>query len=357
MNPKSSRIPIFCLFFLFAFLQKNCFSDYIEGIDTTDDNGYGLDSTFQITANSITNKWTISGTFNAYYFYLGWGYYNYKFDDIKMAPDSAKQVSSMSRIVDTVHSFVVKKNKDSTYSKLKILKHLAGNQYVYMFGRNTTPNDKMLIKSDYDRSVRYKPNNLFNIYGGYNASDSTTWEPPLQNNNHLLGYIFYRPKSGVIIDTTAPINPAQWDSVSFIDSTCSSQLFPHGIIMPGFYFNLVAVYAEGKSDFLLGWTKYQYDNLKTRPNLSSRNCQNERIVVKKDGEGFLFEVQSFHANMGSSSLSIYNLNGQQIARFAGIKSNSIFWNTSNQDLPEGLYIMKAELPDKSVLSQKFMLSR
>jgi hypothetical protein len=354
MEIKPMRILIHGMFLFVTLISSYGFSDYVEGIDTTDVNGYGLDSAFH-----IGNYGNVSGIFNAYFFVLGRGYFNYAFDDIKMVPSIPKPTADF-RLYSYANNcisncIIVKNSKDSTYSKVQFLKQLSGNQYIYKYGTNTTPNNKMLIDSSYDKSIRYKPNNLYNLLGG--IYDSTSWEPPLPNKNHLLGYIFYRPKPGEIIDTTVPPNPAQWDSISFIDSTRSSQLLPSYLGVGDFYFNLVAVYAEGKSDLLLGWTKYLYGNLSVKSNFSSCHFQNNKIEPRKMANGFMFSVQSLLANGGTVSLSICNLTGQQVAQFSNMRSNSIFWNTSGRNLSEGVYIVKAEFPDKSVLSQKFMFSR
>jgi hypothetical protein len=97
------------------------------------------------------------------------------FDDIKIAYTNIHgMIGSSEPIVFTC--FVIKK-KDSTYSKIQILNKLADNRYVFKYGTNTIPNDSMLINADYDRSVRYKPNNVA-FCGSYPGEyDSLHWDP------------------------------------------------------------------------------------------------------------------------------------------------------------------------------------
>jgi hypothetical protein len=78
-----------CIGILF-FCASGVFADYIEGIDTTDVNGYGLDSAFKVTNGLITGQniviYHMDGSMN--------GYFNYSFDDIKMATESISCISS-----------------------------------------------------------------------------------------------------------------------------------------------------------------------------------------------------------------------------------------------------------------------
>ena len=132
-------------------------ADYVEGVDTTDANGFGLDSAFL-----MDNYWGITGQYIlSYRFQFSTGYFNYSFDDIKMAPDSG-----YSMWCSGMYPCVVKNNMSNAFSKIQILKQLMNKRYIYEFGTNTTPNNRMLEKANYDRSIRYKPNN-FRI--GYNS--------------------------------------------------------------------------------------------------------------------------------------------------------------------------------------------
>jgi hypothetical protein len=219
----------FSMCFLAFLLTMNISAEYIEGIDTTDENGYGLDSGFKVT-NALISGQNIAkyGRPSRYTF----GVFNYSFDEIKIGADSAYFAHPSSiNVEDSFRCFVIKKNIDSTYSKIQLISKLVGNRYAYRYGINTIPNNRLLENPDYDHSVKYKPNNFYYVASGPNLF---SWEPPLQNDNHLLGYILYIQKKGVTIDTAAPINLSQWDSVGFTDSTRMSFSYgPHGE-----YFNL-----------------------------------------------------------------------------------------------------------------------
>jgi hypothetical protein len=351
------RIAVCSSFLLVVFFSTDTLAAYVEGIDTTDSNGCGLDSAFQlfngyIGGQNIANYWFSTGTASA-------GYFNYSFDDIKMAPKFQRENGYPQRGTFLYYCFVIKKNKDSTYSKVQLLQQISGNRYVYRYGTNTTPNDRMLVKPDYNRSIKYKPNNLHNLTWYPIPEDSTTWEPPLPNNNHLLGYIFYRAKSGVVIDTSATINPAQWDSILFFDATCTSsrRCFRHYENIQLLYFNLVAVYSEGKSDFLLGWTKYYYTAVGVKQSLPSINLSRNRVEIIKSTRGFFISYKPLSANIGPLSFSICDISGRQVVQSSNLMGNSIFWNTSQRNLAEGLYIVRAEMPDRNVINQPLMFTR
>ncbi len=316
-------------------------ADYVEGIDTTDVSGYGLDSAFSVIGGIIYGK-------NVIYFSPDGiaGYFNYSFDDIKMAPDSNKYTVP-SWGAKGLHCFVTKNNKDSTYSKVQILEQLSDSRYVFKYGTNSIPNNRMLEKANYDRSVRYKPNN-FNSNSWENVS---TWDPPLPNNNHLIGYIHYWAKQGITIDTTKPINLAQWDSIAFTTSTMDS--FTNNRTYWN-YFNLVAVYTEGKSEFLKGWTILYSVGVKQNSQQTEK-LQNT-LVVKREFGGYLISLLLSSFNNPIKSLSIYNAMGIKISRISSINKNQVFWKTSDRNLPEGLYIARLELSDKTSCSRAFILS-
>lgn len=326
------------------------FAAYIEGIDTTDVNGYGRDSTFYVINGRIGGQNIIHYWFRTF---VCRGYYNYSFDDIKMAPSQPMQ-SELPPQGTVYYCFVVKSNKDSTYSKVQLLQQVSGNRYVYKYGTNTTPNNRMLIKIDYDRSIRYKPNALFNYLGGQypNNWDTVSWEPPLPNDNHLLGYIFYQPKTGVIMDTTAPINPVQWDSIAFFTST-NINFMP--VLPMGKYFNLVTVYSEGKSDFLAGWTKMGYPPIGIKGNPLVPCLLQSELHIIKTCSGFFISFPQSRKNTAPSSLSIFNVTGARLAQFSNIKGNRVLWKTDN--LAEGVYLVRAELQDGSAINRQLVFTR
>jgi hypothetical protein len=77
------------------------------------------------------------------------------------------------------------------------------------------------------------------------------------------------------------------------------------------------------------------------------------LVVTRSSNGFSISLQ--HAAL--SSLEIYNLSGKSIARYNGIKDNRVYWDASRRIFPEGLYIIKARLPEGGMLSRTFIFSR
>jgi hypothetical protein len=352
MKCKLFKLVLSSALFLALFWPVDIYATYIEGIDTTDVNGYGLDSAFRVSNGFISGQ-----NLASYWFWKGdaSGYFNYSFEDIKTAPDSSRRglYGTMRGMV--YYCFVIKKNKDSTYSKVQLLSQISGNRFTYKYGTNTNPNDRLLEKSDYDITVRYKPNNLFNnsSYCCPIAYDSLYWDPPIPNNNHLLGYIFYRSKSNVVIDTAAPINPAQWDSIAFFTSTKAYFL---QILTPG-YVNFVALYAEGKSDFLSGWTRSQYsaDGIKQEPQINGKATSSIQVQKVSNGLAITYQPRSAHAV--PCVIAIYNINGRELAQFTDVTGNSVLWNPSSKGWSQGMYILRAELPDHTVLTQPFLFTK
>jgi hypothetical protein len=348
MHIKSLKMVLGSALFLALFWPGHIYAGYIEGIDTTDVNGYGLDSAF--TTNSYGY---ISGKFVTSYSLIdliGGGMFNYSFDDIKMVTDSF----TGHFLYQTPGCCVAVMNgKDSTYAKIKVLQKISGNRYLFRYGRNTKPNDLMMDSSNYDRTVRYKPNNVF-INGGY-----FQWEPPLPNDNHLLGYIVYVQNPSITIDTSAPINIAQWDSLTFTVSTLWHFQYPYIYIqgvrydMQGKFFNIVAVYTEGRSDFLQGWTHIPKDmnGVVQQPFLHPIT---NSILIQEENRGFFFSFPLYKQN---KAFEIYNLSGNRIAHLDCVNCNRVLWNARLQNVGYGLYIVRAELPDRTVLTQPFLFTK
>jgi ligand-binding sensor domain-containing protein len=336
-------------------------SAYTEGFDTTDVDGYGLDSAFKIGTDGkavVAN----GSTLISYHSGDGGGFFDYSFDDLKMAAATSYGIPYPSFSTSSTSACFVIKKKDNTYYKAEILNKLPDNRYVFRYGANSTPNDRMLERSDYDRTIKYKPNNFYN-YFRYPAWDTLSWEPPLPNDNHLLGYEFYMANQSVaMIDTSAPVNFAQWDSIGFFPSTKVSAScytgMPSSFCLTQFrYYNLVAVYAEGKSDFLKGWTYFYSTAVDVNKSLEGPVNRQNKILILQSSKSFFITLNFSPDKTLPSSLIIYNITGQQIARISTIKNNSFFFNTSNCNLAEGLYIVKAELPDRTVLTQPFMVTK
>lgn len=342
-------------FLLLAFNTFWCtgmvYASYNEGNDTTDTAGYGLDSTFRISsANNLEGQRLASYSRNGSPAPIG--AFNSSFDEIKLAADSIPFDPKPSARFDVfifptyTYCFVLKKAKDSTYSKIQVTAKLPDNRYIFKYGTNTTPNNRVLENSTYDRTIRYKPNNLFYRFT-FMSTNSFSWEPPLPNNNHLLGYIVYVQNKNTPIDTSLPINLAQWDSIGFTDSTHFTYSFnPHAE-----YFNIVAVYSEGKSEFLKGWTGLFISS--SINNQSPRVSMPDNFIIKRKTDGCSIVLK---CPVGASSLSIYSLTGKQVAHFENITSTPVLLNTKTYDFTHGLYLIKTRLADGNVISKPLILT-
>jgi hypothetical protein len=348
-----------CLYFLASLIGSDISAEYIEGIDTTDINGYGLDSTFMISNDSISGiKARGLAPFgiksDSTYLPLivsGTALFNYSFDDIKMAPMDLTYYSFQT-LPFWFRCFVVKQ-KDSTYSKIKVITKLSGNRYIFKYGKNTIANERLLAEANYDRSIRYKPNNVYNHHL-YPSKNWITWEPPLPNDNQLIGYILYRSKNGAVIDTLAPIDVAQWDSLGFVDTTSCTYTSPYAI--NGRYFNLIAVYDEGKSTFLNGWTYYFLENGEvgiTKSFLNFNKISNKMELIKNKDGFFII------ASQGNYPVFLYveNIQGQKIKRFSYKTGDCFFSNTFDLKITAGLYLLRAEFQDRSVITKPFTITR
>jgi hypothetical protein len=334
-------------------------SDYVEGIDTTDVNGWARDSLFL-----INNSGVASGAFPIRGYYCETGYCT-SFDDINLAPNFndtnvTKTFTFPWKLQISYYdgSFVVRR-PDSTFEKIHFLQQLTGVRAVYQFGRNTVPNDRILAKPGYDRKLLYKPNNLsMKAVTSYlptlgSCCDSEwiqtganfSWDPPLDNDNHLLGYIVCIAKGA--IDTSKPIYPSQCYTGSLITSTSSDTGFNYNPNMAQMY-NVVAVYQEGLSDLRRGWgqasvTVSILHQIQDRKSFVSNpvNVRGHNLVCCGLG------------SVARSTVTIFSCKGVEFAEFK-MKSGSI---VSLDHLPTGLYILRAELPDKTVLNQTFMFTR
>jgi hypothetical protein len=343
---------ILCILFLIIIVNPiQSYSEYIEGIDTTEENGYASDSTFWLNQNDSY----ICGHLIAGYSFLSVGargYFNYSFDDITLAPLTQRPLENLIAF-KIYYCFVTMNPKDSTYSKCQILNKISDHRYVFRYGRNTTPHDRILTHIPYNQAIMYKPNNLFVNPGAYPnpASACTTyWDPPLPNNNHLIGYVFYRSKNNITIDTSGLLKMEQWDSIAFYD-TSSTSVFNPAILQPG-YFNIAAVYAEGKSEFLIGWTKSQYALDKLNP--TGNPCIKGLKIARITNVAFDYCIS---IEQPIKNITIYNLNGKIIWRYGSFVNSAPFLFKSHVFIKNGLYLLRAEFPDRSVITQPFTITR
>lgn len=351
MNTYVIKNIICILFFIIIVNPMQSFSEYIEGLDTTEENGYASDSTFWLNQN---DSYICGHLIAGYSFFSSGvsGYYNYSFDDITLAPLAKRPLENLTAY-KIYYCFVTMNPKDSTFSKYQILNKISDHRYVFRYGRNTTPHDRILTHIPYNQAIMYKPNNLFVNPGAYPnpASACTTyWDPPLPNKNHLIGYVFYRSKNNITIDTSGPVKMEQWDSIAFFD-TISTSVFNPAILQSG-YFNMAAVYTEGKSEFLNGWTKSQYALDKTNPKYNPyiKGLKIARITILPDNYCISIEQPFKH-------ISIYNLNGKVIWKSGIFLNSTSFILISNVFIKNGLYLLRAEFTDRSIITQPFTISR
>jgi len=329
------------------------FGGYVEGIDTTDANGYGLDSAFRIYSDTFF-------TMKAHILcYEGIWFCN-SFDDEKLAPQIYSYYDSYfggTKFPVPYHNLILRK-VDSTFCKIQFTNRISSNQYVFRYGKNTTPNDRMLERTDYDRSIRYKPNNfVHNSFKPDLTFDSLFWDPPLPNDNHLVGYIFYCSKYRVTIDTTKPIDLGQWDSVAFISSTKFSTQVNMEYLTNGVFLNLVAVYTEGKSDFLQGGFYFFSTAVGVQNCVTGSRILHHKLAITKNCSGYTFSIYPSIANSSFTSFSIFSPAGRQLARFSPVPSGSVVWDPSSYHLSPGVYVVRAEMPGGAVVTQPFMFSK
>ncbi len=287
------------LFFIAAVFTRR-FGLYRGCVDTTDAAGYGFDSSFKAESMRIVGAKLIYG------FVFGHeGYFDHSFDEIKKVPDIILPTGTGNSTEDPcAHCFIVQNPKDGTYAKVKIISRLPDGRYVYRFGKNTIPNDKLLEKPDYDRTKHYKPNNFHQSFlyrtdypiPEFVQRNTFKWEPPLQNNHRLLGYIFYISKTSNI-DTTAPVNYSQWEKTGLVSSTSYENTGQYVS-----YLNLVAVYEDDTTEFLKGWTRKTAFAIKV---------SDERYSLLNQNKGFLPEERrDFSVESAPAHPVLFSLDGR-----------------------------------------------
>ena len=335
---------------------------YIDGTDTTDVNGNGLNKSFVITPGSYQTFKAGTNGLRCWGYGLENGengYFHYSYNDLLMAPSG----NGSSYSGAAMSSCFVIEARDSTFTKIQTLKQISGNRYLFKYRKNLVPNSRSFADSSYARTVLYKPNNAFNVFFyplTYAAPDTLRWDPPIPNNNHLIGYIIYESKQGVTIDTSKIINIAQWDSLYFTTATMAphdpkSGNGPSVILNFNFrefgYLNIVAVYSEGRSAFLQGWTYYAptSDGIEINSSLSCQ--QSVPLSITKTSTGMVFSITP----AGRGNVTLFNLLGDVVARLSGTQNGSFFWNTHGQ--PQGTYIIRAELADHNTVCRPFTVMR
>jgi hypothetical protein len=169
----------------------------------------------------------------------------------------------------------------------------------------------------------------------------------LTNAAQPKGYIFYISKSAAAIDTSKPINMAQWDSAAFTTKdTLKYSPFPSGPI--GMYFNLVAVYNDGKSDFLKGWTEYpRMIGIAPSSNPHSQRPYSELVKIRNSSNGYRIDLGGLSGANLPESIIFYSLSGRQIARIDGIKGGQPLLPVP---YAQGVSLFKMIFPGNHVIS-------
>jgi hypothetical protein len=341
-------------------------AEYVEGTGTTDNEGYGLNGTFQIDGGDW--GYYITGMVVAHYcFDPHWcrGYYNYSFEEITMAPDTIRhEYENIDCECSPYYCFVVRDTNSNIYSKVEILTHLDGHRFEYRFGTNTTPGDRILTDEPGNLSVVHNVNNLY--YTGHPYfmhgddpehkkyySRTLSWDPPLDTvHNRPVRYILYRSKEGITIDTTAPVDQAQWDSITVQNSPEVVEDFPDiG------YFNFVVVYINGqRSDFLSGWSRCNYDIVGVIKNAVTPQCGSDKITVEKSAEGLFISLPQRNGGSGFSSIDLFSLTGRRVATLSAAE-NATSLTAFQPEIGTGSYILRAVLKEGGSIALPFMLTK
>ncbi len=333
---------------LIVIIGLSVFAEYKEGIDTTDNCGYGIDSSFQIliigdSSISIRAEDVIIYAFDSVNgFSNSSGYFPYSFDEIRKAPDTIKKFSIYDLPIYNT-TFIAMKI-DSSYTKVQLLERISEDRFIYKYGRNTVPNNLLLTYENYNRDSLYPPDN-FHIYNFWNGGGVMhfSWNPPIENNNTLLGYKVFN------------INK---DLVNILDSINLDNLEPSEIIDTTWarwgswgYFNIVAVYEEGESKPLQGWM-YVFNNLTFIYNNNDlKTPANDFKVYYNNYDNIMISLPNDYNNQ-KASFNIYNTKGRLINHVSNFEKNPVILNISELGMASGNYIIQFITGNK-IFTDKF----
>jgi hypothetical protein len=369
--------------FLLIFCVNSINASIRESIDTTDNEGFGMDSLFRIHVNVIPVKFrdsiidyhrdtiiSFSGQLIAHYiFNPHWcsGYFNLTFDDICLAPDTV--------LIDTKefrnsHScFVVKNTIHNTYSKLQVLNSLSGNRFVYRYLTNESPGSRILIDTSASpkyRAMLLKVNNphFTGIKYFYNSGTDVlhtsrlSWDPPAQTlvnstiNPANIKYILYRSKDNVQIDTTKPLDRSQWIPINFFSNSPQTV----GQFPQNGYVNMVAVIGKDTSEFLSGWTLCNYDIIGTIGNNPPQKKVPAGMTINSSTGRTIVTLTGEHENNERGILSMYDLTGNKISTLI-FSGKSVSLNNGNIHFSNSGYVLKVTFPGKETVTARFLQSR
>jgi len=317
------------------------FAGYKEGIETTTRSGQGFHGLFTITSDGhITGKNIIAH----YCFDENWcrGYYNYSFDEVMLAPDTIRQSEYEYTNFDCgpYYCFVVRDPSNDCYTKIQVIERLDDDSYRYRYGTNTEAENRLLTATVdvHEDSTLLNVNNLFftGIPYMYDAEPgehtrTLSWDPPLVSDIYLKGYIFYRSKYMVPIDTTAEPDFSEWESFEVTTSPVQSLVeFP----MNG-YFNFMTVYKTGKrSGFLDGWTLCDYSVVDVKHRIPVIYSGDDKVTVHQQNNGIAIAVQEMSTS-SISSVTLFTVAGRKVP----CRSTGVIHAFTNID--KGSYVLQA----------------
>jgi hypothetical protein len=111
----------------------------------------------------------------------------------------------------------------------------------------------------------------------------------------------------------------------------------------------------GECDSLRATVGSYFFDRTIRVNSMDEAASSLRISVTKRQDGLIIYCQP--TNGACALFFIYNVIGQQVARFPQNRKNLVYWNPSDDHFMPGLYMVKGELPDKSLLTRTIMFTR
>ncbi len=84
---------------------------------------------------------------------------------------------------------------------------------------------------------------------------------------------------------------------------------------------------------------------------------NASIVVQKSPTGYSIVLPKTTSGHSPYSLTITNPAGRSVFKATKSSGTQIFWNTSSGEYAGGLYLLRARLPNKKVLSKQILVTR
>lgn len=242
------------------------FAGYREGIDTTESTGSGLDGLFRISKDTLIADCLLFFETPQRVSNGKWYPFNHQFHDITRVPSNFPADCVKKYTPDTFldRCFIAQKN-GGAYYKIRVIRRLSpdSDRYVFLYGFNDVADETIFTKDDYDRDSLYKPNNFRLNIQDYTRhrqfAGSFQWDPPLDNNNTLLGYEVYCVDTNRIMEKSVAVDLDQWRCIGFTNFTAMNKKGGDiSIDQLYVYWNCVAVYLKAgdtvRSQPFQGWT-------------------------------------------------------------------------------------------------------